>query len=153
MPAEPLGPTRHQPAPPPLPIRHHPKPLLLLAALLLTAATATLFTINPTTTRLYPPCPLHATTGLFCPGCGSTRALHHLLHGRLLTAFDFNPLLVASLPFLLYAAIRFLLHARRPAPAPPKPLPAWAIWSLLVLVLAFGILRNLPWQPVRWMAP
>src|SRR5690606_32381537 len=26
-------------------------------------------------------CPVHGVTGGFCPGCGSTRAVHELLHG------------------------------------------------------------------------
>ena len=43
-----------------------------------------------------PPCPLRALTGLYCPGCGSTRTLHALLHGDLATAMAMNPLLVVS---------------------------------------------------------
>ncbi len=51
---------------------------------------------------LYPRCPVKMLTGLDCPGCGSTRALHALLHGRLLEAWQFNlwlpvVLLVAAL--------------------------------------------------------
>ena len=123
--------------------------LVAAAAALLLGGAATLFAFNPTTTRLFPPCLFRAATGLHCPGCGSTRALHHLLHGRVATAFDFNPLLVASLPFVAYALVRGAVRTRRA----PRPLPAWAIWGLFVVVLAFGLLRNLPWKPTRWMAP
>ena len=153
MPADPSGPTPHPRSPPPLPSRRDPGLPVAIVALTLLAAAAVLFTINPTATRLYPPCPLHAATGLFCPGCGSTRALHHLLHGRLFTAFDLNPLLVTSLPFLAYALARRTLRHRHPDTTPRRPLPPLAIWALLTLVLAFGVLRNLPWKPVRWMAP
>jgi hypothetical protein len=118
-------------------------------AVALIAAAGVLFAINPTTTRLFPPCPLHAATGLHCPGCGSTRALHQLLHGRVATAFGYNPLLVASLPFILYA----LARRAWPARSPPRPLSPWLVWAVLVVVLTFGVLRNLPWEPVRWMAP
>ena len=139
-------------APPPLPRnalwRAWRAPLV---ALLLLAGAATLFALNPTSTRLYPPCPFRWATGLHCPGCGSTRALHHLLHGRVATAFGLNPLLVVSLPFLGYALVRGATHTRTRRPR--RPLPAWAIWVLFAVVLAFGVLRNLPWKPTRWMAP
>jgi hypothetical protein len=39
-----------------------------------------------------PPCPWHALTGWACPGCGTTRAVVSLLHGRVGDALAFNPL-------------------------------------------------------------
>ena len=98
-----------------------------------------------------PPCPLHATTGLFCPGCGSTRALHALVNGDLARAASMNVLLVASLPLLpvmaldaagalsasLRTRLRWILDAR-----------GWA-----AAVVAYALLRNLPWAPFNWLAP
>jgi hypothetical protein len=130
--------------------------VLPLAALALLAGAALLFAFNPASSRLLPPCPFHALTGLYCPGCGSTRACHHLLHGRIATAFDFNPLMVVSLPFIAYGLARQAVRLARgspPPPAAPSRLSGWWIWGLLVVVLAFAVARNLPWKPVRWMAP
>lgn len=146
---DPLEPSAAAVTPPPLPPRRVRPAWVIAAAGVLVTGASLLFAVNPTSTRLYPPCPLHAATGLYCPGCGSTRALHQLLHGRVTTAFDLNPLLVVSLPFLTYTLWR---RAFRNKPR-PRPLPPWAVWALLVVVLAFGVLRNLPWKPVRWMAP
>jgi hypothetical protein len=99
----------------------------------------------------WPPCPLHALTGLYCPGCGSTRALHALLHGDVVQALAMNPLLVCALPVL--AAMALNAAGWRPrgseaiwrALAKPKP---W-LW----LLLGYALLRNLPWPPFAWLAP
>ena len=143
--------------PPPLPIARRRLLVLVIVASLVAATGATaLFAFNPAGSRLFPPCPFHAVTGLYCPGCGSTRAAHHLLHGRVATAFDFNALVVVSLPFLAYAgvlgALRLAGRARHRPPVSQR-LPGWAVWAMLVAVLLFGVLRNLPYRPVRWMAP
>lgn len=37
------------------------------------------------------PCQFHALTGLYCPGCGGTRAVLCLLHGNLAAAFFYHP--------------------------------------------------------------
>lgn len=44
------------------------------------------------------PCPISAVVGIYCPGCGGTRAVTALLHGRLLASLWYHPL-------VLYAVI------------------------------------------------
>lgn len=84
-------------------------------------------------------CPFRYLTGLLCPGCGSQRALHDLLHGRVLDAFAHNALLLITLPVLLvYGLLR---------PSQPR-VRAWAtnnkvVWTSLFVILAWGIGRNL----------
>lgn len=147
--------TRPPRSPPPLPRTGRRSLLLATAAVIALAGAVTLFAFEPAAAGVFPPCPFHKVTGLFCPGCGSTRAAHHLLHGRLATAFGFNPLVVISVPFVAVALVREARRwVRADAPAPRRsPLPHWWVWALLAVVLAFVVLRNLPWKPVRWMAP
>lgn len=38
------------------------------------------------------PCLMHTMTGLYCPGCGGTRAVSFLLHGDFLLSFIYHPL-------------------------------------------------------------
>lgn len=75
----------------------------ILAAIL---GACLLFFFNPETTSCYPRCPFHVLTGLQCPGCGTLRGLHALMHFRLADAWRFNPGMVVSIPvialFLLF---------------------------------------------------
>jgi len=102
-----------------------------------------LFAFDPTRVALFPPCPLHQMTGLWCPGCGTTRALHQLVHGNLAAAFRFNPLAIAMLPLAGYLIVRGDASTMK---------PGW-IWALLVVVVAFGVLRNIPAYPFTLLAP
>jgi len=52
---------------------------------------------DPATSPIFPPCPWRAATGWLCPGCGSARALHALLHGSVTDALRLNGLAVAAL--------------------------------------------------------
>lgn len=96
-----------------------------------------LFVFDPACASWLPGCPLHAMTGLNCPGCGTTRALHQLLHGHVATAFVLNPLTVSLLPLAACVAVRRGRVAVR---------PVW-MWSLLVVVVVFGIARNISLTP------
>jgi hypothetical protein len=107
-------------------------------------AASTLYVIDPNQPGHYPTCPFLAVTGLYCPGCGSLRATHDLLHGDLTGALARNPLAVLAVPYLVLALVTFVMRAMgRPAPRSTS-LPAWVIWLLLAVVLAFTVLRNLP---------
>ncbi len=118
------------------------------------AAVATalvLWRIDPNIGRVLPPCPLHALTGLYCPGCGSTRALHALLHGDVGQAMAMNPLLVLALPVLAAMALNAAGWK------PPRSEPLWRALARptpwLWLLPGYMLLRNLPWAPFAWLAP
>ena len=117
-----------RPSPPLAPARRR---AALAGALLLPLGIAALLLLDPVATPFFPRCPFFALTGLQCPGCGTARALHAALHGRFAEALRFNAALPATLALLAYC-IAFPRCARRPAFA----------WSVLALVLAWGVLRN-----------
>jgi hypothetical protein len=111
---------------------------------------AVLFVFDPGLSSFYPGCFFYRSTGLLCPGCGSLRALHQLLHGNFATALRFNPLLFVTLFLVgLIIAARLLRRKKVPpiaAASTPAFLPLhpiW-IWAYLGLALAFWVLRNLP---------
>lgn len=78
-----------------------PKWLVVLCILVGIALGILLFRYNPSEHALFPKCPFYSLSGLKCPGCGSLRAAHQLLHGRIGEAFRLNAALVISLPYLL----------------------------------------------------
>jgi hypothetical protein len=114
------------------------------------SATALLYGIDPSESKLIPPCPFRAFTGLYCQGCGSLRAAHQLLHGRLLAAFDLNPLMVVALPFLGYILVSSRIE--RQTNRPPL-LPKRTGWFVLTALLLFAILRNFAFHPFSVLAP
>jgi drug/metabolite transporter (DMT)-like permease len=110
-----------------------------------------LFLFNPSQHNFYPVCLFHEATGLLCPGCGSLRALHQLLHGNVADAFRFNPLLVLSLPLVLAMTVRFLAQKTEPQSPRVRLRLGW-MWALLAVLVVFGVLRNLPLAPLSWLA-
>jgi hypothetical protein len=105
-----------------------------------------LFAFNPSNFAFFPKCPFRTFTGLQCPGCGSTRAFYQLLHLHPVAAFKLNPLLILTLPFIVYGFLGFTRSAltgrQRHLFIPPVYLWAW-----LVLLIFFWIFRNTPWYP------
>lgn len=59
------------------------------------------FAFDPGSELFAPKCPLLMATGLKCPGCGSQRMLHALLHGDIAAAWRYNALLFLLVPFLI----------------------------------------------------
>ncbi len=113
---------------------------------------AVLFCFDPTRYGFYPVCAFHQTTGLWCAGCGATRALYQLLHGHLLMALRYNPLLIISLPLLAWFAVRQLTRYAKDQSCSVNIQPRW-LWFALVLLLAFTVVRNLPGIPATLLPP
>jgi hypothetical protein len=117
------------------------------------AAAYVLYAFNPVNSALYVPCPFHALTGLYCPGCGSLRTIHHLLHGHLQTAVGLNPLMVLSLPFLGYRFLSYAMVGIRGRSLSDVFVPALFIWMYLGVVLLFWVIRNISLYPFSLLAP
>ena len=113
--------------------------LLLGACVVLIAVYALL---DPSRT-MFPRCPFLSLTGLECPGCGSQRAVHSLLHGDIAAAFGFNALLVLMLPYLAVCIYLEFLGGKRRFPRLRRILMGKeACFVLLGLFAGFFVLRN-----------
>ena len=97
----------------------------------------------PDAIAFYPQCTIHEYLGIFCPGCGATRALAAVLHGRFRDALHLNGFFVALLPLILGGAFESYRRALRPGSFHwPQP-PAAALYATLAATLLFTIARNL----------
>ena len=114
---------------------------------LLLAGAAYLFFFEPGKTGFFPGCPFRLLTGFTCPGCGTTRALHQILHGHFLTAFTLNPLLLLAIPFVLFALVRYSVIVLRGGVPRPNALPAPYIYAIFFIILSFWVFRNTPFYP------
>ncbi len=123
-----------------------PRRMLAIAIVLAIgiACAVVLYLFNPAENGFYPRCLLYRMTGLQCPGCGSLRALHQLTHGHIATAFRFNPLLVILMPLALWYCVREIIWQITGQKLPGVTMKAGWGWILLVVIVTFGIVRNLP---------
>lgn len=115
----------------------------------------------------FPACAFHAATGLWCPGCGLTRGMHQLLTGHPLAALSYNVFTPVVALGLVWLVARWTLGAWRPqqpatepatepAAAPRRRRSSWSAWAptaAVTVVLAYGMLRNLPVPGLRALAP
>jgi hypothetical protein len=108
------------------------------------AGSAVLFLFDPARYAIYPVCPWHTLFGWSCPGCGTLRALHQLTHGNFAAAWRFNPLAVALLPLAFWLGLRELAWQTGGKKWPGLVTRPWFGWTLTVIVVLFGIVRNLP---------
>lgn len=127
---------------------------MALAVLIMAIFATMLYHRWPANLSWYPGCLLRKTTGLLCPGCGMTRAAYSTLHGDLPRAFRMNPVGMVLLPIALFGvALEVIGWVRnRPPPFRLKVGPKIA-WGIAIVLIAFGILRNIPVWPFRLLAP
>jgi hypothetical protein len=109
--------------------------------------------INPNEVNFFPKCLLYGVTGFYCPGCGSQRATHQLLNFNIFGVLQQNVLYFISLLILGYHLImtgihkifkkniyNYIYHPKTPV-------------VILVVIIIFWILRNIPYYPFNLLAP
>ncbi|MCY7422756.1 MAG: DUF2752 domain-containing protein [Chitinophagaceae bacterium] len=112
------------------------------------------FLFDARKTTWLPQCPFHLLTGFYCPGCGSQRALSSILHGEFLQALRFNVLLIASLPLLMYSATVMIVNKTTGNHIVQKFFYSASFGRIvLIVILAFWFLRNLPFFPFTSLSP
>jgi hypothetical protein len=108
---------------------------------------------DPSEVHFFPVCPLYAMTGFACPGCGLTRGFHALFHGDIPTALHFNAMIPIWAVIFGVAFVSLGLHAIRGRGLPVgKMSPHW-LWVFMIVLIVFGVVRNVPAYPFTLLFP
>jgi hypothetical protein len=95
-------------------------------------------------------CVFHDLTGLKCPGCGMTRAFYAISHGHFVQAIRLNllslPLYITLVGLLLFGIVCLFTNIRIYIPTHLK-LERHFGYSVLLLVVTYGVLRNITALP------
>ncbi|MCF7708830.1 MAG: DUF2752 domain-containing protein [Verrucomicrobia bacterium] len=128
--------------------------LISVIIFILVPACIVVYVYPPQQNAFYPSCFFNRTTGLYCPGCGTLRALHYVLHGQIVSAIRSNLMFVILAPLFCWFVVRLVFFNARD----DKQGVVFGGNRLFLLILAYGvlffwILRNLPWMPFCWFVP
>ena len=107
---------------------------------------------EPRGQAFFPKCQFHQVTGMQCAGCGSTRAVHHLLNGRVVDALRSNAMLVGFMPVAAVVFVGGFRRWWRGGEFLPFIGGRFVWWTVGVLV-AFSVVRNIPVRPFIYLSP
>lgn len=111
------------------------------------------FILDPAEYNIFPHCIFHLLTGYYCPGCGSQRAIHSLLHLDLYGVIENNILFIPAVLIILYHYIHKPLNLKLNLKLPDILYLKNTPWIILIIIVIFWILRNLPIYPFDLLAP
>jgi hypothetical protein len=134
-------------------VRTHITWLRVLVVAAGVTALIVLYCFDPRQHGWYPPCPVHWGTGLHCPGCGSLRAIHTLMHGDVASATSYNVMTVVVIAVAIGIGLTSVVERVTRSTARRARLPGILIHGVTGLILLFAVLRNIPASPFHYLAP
>lgn len=90
-----------------------------------------------------PSCVFHSMTGLYCPGCGGTRAVLELMKGHLLQSLWYHPIVlyvvILYIRYLLEHMVRWLSSGKYPITCGYR---SWYGYGAAVIIIVNLIIKN-----------
>ncbi len=125
----------------------------LLCLLVIGAALALIASKDPRDHGLGVLCPSRRLFGIYCPGCGSTRATFDLLCGNVGSAWRCNPAMVAlGIPVLSWFVVTTMLELLFGIRV-RLFLPRAVGIALAAVLIGYGVARNVPLDALDWARP
>ncbi len=91
---------------------------------------------------IYPKCPIYDSTGLYCSGCGLTRASDSIINGDFLSLLQNNLLLALALPFIaIYIYSLFVQSIYKYKPVIIS-LNIRDFYFMMFFIVLYSVLRN-----------
>ncbi|MDR1925371.1 MAG: DUF2752 domain-containing protein [Planctomycetaceae bacterium] len=111
-----------------------------------------LYFVHPSEYSFMPRCPFNLLTGMYCPGCGSMRAAHYLLHQNFSASFRHHPFFV---PFIITVLFFYVKRAYELCRNKTVSFKYELLFCKIILcfVVIFFIVRNIPVSSLDWMRP
>ena len=122
--------------------RHSRRTIILAAVAIGLTAIIALYALLAPANPYFPRCLIRQITGFDCPGCGTQRAIHAILHGRWAQAWHYNAALFFAIPLialLLAADAMRNNHPRLHSLLTGRP----ATTLLILAIAAWWIGRNI----------
>lgn len=98
-------------------------------------------------------CVIYELTGLYCPGCGMGRASLALLHGDFLGAVKNNPFIFLVVLIGVYFIAKMIDWAVSGKNHIDKYIPPKVLIGIFIVLMIYGVLRNLPFAPFAVLRP
>lgn len=116
---------------------------IVVVAVILLAVTffVVYFRFDPSA-GFFPRCPFFSVTGYLCPGCGSQRALHALLHGDLVAAWHYNAMMLLFIPVVSVLLVAEVCR-KKSSCLYTRVNSRFVIWGVVAVIVAWWILRNI----------
>lgn len=113
-------------------------------SLLLVAFAFMFYLFDPEEMAVFPRCPFLLATGYECPGCGSQRAIHDMLHLDFKSAFSQNALILFLFPYLLFGFYLAFFNGKHRFPKWEKLLfGKWVAIFVVSGIMIYWVVRNL----------
>ncbi len=120
------------------------KIIITVAAILVATVLVIFFYVDPNIYPVFPKCPFREITGLKCPGCGSQRSFHQLLHLNVAEAFKQNPLVVIFGPYILLGLyIEYIADKNKLKKVRGVLFGNYAAITILIGIMGYWIGRNI----------
>ncbi len=90
---------------------------------------------------LFPSCPSYTYLNIYCPGCGNTRSVQHLLKGDIYGSIRFNPIPLLGIILVIPAYIELITYVfGRHKKIFPRNRIIW--WTLGTISIVYFVVRN-----------
>lgn len=111
------------------------------------------FLLDPAKHEIFPRCIFNSITGYYCPGCGSQRAIHSLLHLDFAGVVSYNFLFIPAFLLIFYHYLHTVFNRFFGWKLPNVFYFSRTPWIIFGVIVLFWILRNIPFYPFSVLAP